>query len=316
MLIGLIALSFSSLEASSHTPKIEANGDTVIIKFGKNSRLELHIADAEDRKVLSELDLNALVAKVNAYMNTQSTTEQPIYSEAHPAENAELVASQNMQASITAVHPTKTEKSMQSQKVDCQDNRNTKLVWNFDVGFNNYQQNGRAASAIAQDLQTWRSNYFAISASIRTKVSEHTNLRIGTEMAWNSLSFVENTVLETSEAGTIFGIDTFEVDKSKLNISYLSLPLMLEFTSTKKWTFGVGGHLGYRIGSHFKRTYRTEGINKTEKEYHTFGLNDLRYGLRSEVGYDGWRLFMNYDLNALFSGTSPDLQLVSFGVRM
>lgn len=316
-LIGIMSLFVNNLQASENAPKFESNGDTVIIKFGENSQLTLYIDNPEDRQTLSELDLNALVEKVNAYMETQYS-EEPVYSEANP-QTVEKVEMETEIKTIQFENQANISNENIPKKFSCKDtcrNENVKWVWNFDVGFNNYQQNGRVAGAIAQDLKAGRSNYFAIGTGLKTKIAERTSFRVGAEISWNSLHFANDTRLETSEKGTTFVIDSFAVDKSKLNITYLSVPLMFQFESPKRWVFGLGGHLGYRIGTHFKREYRTEGINKTEKEYDSFGVNDFKYGLRSEVGYEGWRLFMNYDLNALFKGDSPDLQLLSFGFRM
>ncbi|GEM_PF-3448617 len=315
--IGIISLFVNDLQASENAPKFESNGDTVIIKFGENSQLTLYIDNAEDRQTLGELDLNALVEKVNAYMNTQYS-EEPVYSEANP----KMVEKVEMEAEIKAVQienrtniPDENLPKEFGFRDTCQ-NENIKWVWNLDIGFNNYRQSGTEAGATTQDLKAGRSNYFAVGTGLKMKIAERTSLKVGAEISWNSLHFANSTRLENSEKGTNFVIDTFAVDKSKLNITYLSIPLMFQFESQKRWTFGVGGHLGYRVGTHFKREYRRDGVNKTEKEYDSFGVNNFKYGLRSEVGYEGWRLFMNYDLNALFKGNSPDLQLLSFGFRM
>jgi hypothetical protein len=44
-------------------------------------------------------------------------------------------------------------------------------------------------------------------------------------------------------------------------------------------------------------------------------VNNVRYGLRSEIGVGSVTMFFNYDLNDLFEpGKGPELQAMSFGI--
>jgi hypothetical protein len=59
--------------------------------------------------------------------------------------------------------------------------------------------------------------------------------------------------------------------------------------------------------------------NKERKEHHhdNFYLNNLRYGLRAQVGFNDIDFFFAYDLNTLFTtnkAANPNLNAFSFGV--
>jgi hypothetical protein len=78
---------------------------------------------------------------------------------------------------------------------------------------------------------------------------------------------------------------------------------------------GVGPYAGYRIGSYSKQVYKDNG--QTRQDYHSenFYLNNIRYGIRVQLGFNDIDFFFNYDLNNLFVDTKgPKLNAISFGV--
>ncbi len=78
--------------------------------------------------------------------------------------------------------------------------------------------------------------------------------------------------------------------------------------------FGVGMYAGYRLGSHSKVKY-DDGNTEKKKDHDSFYLNDFRYGVRVQTGFQGTDLFFNYDLNELFKeDRGPALNAISFGI--
>jgi len=73
--------------------------------------------------------------------------------------------------------------------------------------------------------------------------------------------------------------------------------------------------VGYRIASKTKLVYEENGEREKEKDRDNFYLNNLRYGLRIQIGVRSTDLFVNYDMNELFAkDKGPKLNAVSFGL--
>ena len=125
--------------------------------------------------------------------------------------------------------------------------------------------------------------------------------------------------------------------KSKLVASYLNVSLVPLFDFAQgtrkvivneagsfKWNrskkigfrIGVGGYLGYRMYGSSKYVYKEDNkLRNKEKDKGNFYLSNVRYVLRGRVGWKGIDLFVNYDLNQVFtSGNGPELNAFSFGI--
>ena len=61
-----------------------------------------------------------------------------------------------------------------------------------------------------------------------------------------------------------------------------------------------------------------EGSDKVKTHTHdNFYLNNLRYGLRLQLGLRGTDIFFNYDMNDLFiENKGPKLNAFSFGITL
>ena len=94
--------------------------------------------------------------------------------------------------------------------------------------------------------------------------------------------------------------------------------MMLNFGfEESKSKIGVGGYIGYRVGSYRKIKYED---GKKEKQKGSFGLNDFRYGLTAELGKrKGLTFFLRYDLSEMFKSdqvNAKGLQAWSVGLRL
>ncbi|HEU5146680.1 MAG TPA: PorT family protein, partial [Chryseosolibacter sp.] len=69
------------------------------------------------------------------------------------------------------------------------------------------------------------------------------------------------------------------------------------------------------ISSKTKLVYESDGEREKEKNRDDFNLNNLRYGVRLQIGLRSTDLFINYDMNELFAtDKGPELNAVSFGI--
>ncbi len=77
----------------------------------------------------------------------------------------------------------------------------------------------------------------------------------------------------------------------------------------------VGPYVVYRISSKTKLVYESGGDRSREKNHDSFYLNNLRYGIRLQIGVRSTDIFVNYDMNDLFAtDRGPKLNAISFGL--
>lgn len=111
------------------------------------------------------------------------------------------------------------------------------------------------------------------------------------------------------------GLDPDGLKKTKLNISYLTAPLMLEVKTPlragqSRLYLAAGVIGGVNIGSHTKYKYK----NDKEKTRSNFNLNQFKYDLTGRIGFGDFTLFVNYGMTPLFKdGRGPELHPVTFG---
>lgn len=120
------------------------------------------------------------------------------------------------------------------------------------------------------------------------------------------------TVVDTS-------YNNFDVSKTKLSTTHLTIPLLLEFqipTGDRGHRIFVSGGVigGLRIGAHTKVIYDDNG-RKKDKNREDFNLSTFRYGFTARIGYRGLKLFANYYPVALFEkDKGPEVYPFSVGL--
>jgi len=111
----------------------------------------------------------------------------------------------------------------------------------------------------------------------------------------------------------------FEVSKSKLSTTNLTIPLLLEFQIPTgdhgDRIFISGGMIGgLRIGAHTKVIYDDNG-RKKDKNHSDFNLTTFRYGFTARLGFKGLKLFANYYPVQLFEkDKGPEVYPFSVGL--
>jgi len=111
----------------------------------------------------------------------------------------------------------------------------------------------------------------------------------------------------------------FDVQKSKLSTTHLTIPLLLEFqipTGERGHRIYISGGVigGLRIGTHTKIIYENGG-RKKDKNHDDFNLSTFRYGFTARIGYRGLKLFANYYPVALFEkDKGPEVYPFSIGL--
>lgn len=321
----------------------QQKSDTVIVSLGKTSKLIFTMQDRSDLEILRHYNFQDLFQDILTKIEQSDTTTAPAEAE------APVVAEAPQEESPTVEQPENNDAGEMRSEDDNDDDdedweemvkrkhyRRIGRTWqsfNFDLGTNNYLENGKFpdSDGAVYSVRPWGSWYIAASSTQRTRVGRNFFLEWGLGLSWYNFKFQDDdAMLVKNDNGVEFVTDTREVDhqKSKLTASYINASFVpvIDFgdrgRKPRMWDnygtafrIGLGPYIGYRVGSHSKLVYKDDGDKEKEKNRDSFYLNNFRYGARLQLGFYGTDLFFNYDLNELFAaGKGPKLNAFSFGV--
>lgn len=182
--------------------------------------------------------------------------------------------------------------------------------------------------------------------NIQLSSSGNFGLITGLGIEWTNFRFRNNVTIIDSANG-IHGYYNKGVDmeKSKLTISYLTLPILFEYQNhpsrkIEKFHFTAGVLLGLRLGSHTKRVFSQknmpfelydgenfgtanligtsttsdDGVMKTHDDFH---ITPLKAEAMVRIGWGYINLFGKYSLTTLFrDGKGPELYPYSIGITL
>jgi hypothetical protein len=321
--------------------------DTVVINFGNNSKILILVDNPEELKKISEFDINAMLKDLSISVDTMAEDEQYLKIEDESGgkylkDTSILVGTQDavdidqLRESIKEeVIKELQEENTSSENKKKKDYKRTRQYFNFELGMNNYVQDGKFPDANNElySVKPWGSWYVGFSGSNRTRITGPLYLDWGAGISWYNFKYQNvRTRLEKGEMEVYYfeDLDIPSPIKSKLSLTHLNLDLVPLFNFGKSgrkkdlfhWDYydsgfrvGLGGYVGYRIKSWSKYTWRENDDKKKYHERDNFYLNNIRYGLRFVIGYRSLDLFVNYDLSELYSdGRGPKLNAFSFGI--
>lgn len=150
--------------------------------------------------------------------------------------------------------------------------------------------------------------------------NEANNFGLVTGLGFSFMDFTFDqplTIEKEGGDGIIMPVDLNPdgLKKSKLNVSYLTAPLILEVKTPLRMgnsrLYLAGGVIGgLNIGSHTKFKYKGD----KEKLRSNFNLNSFKYDLTGRIGFGDFCVFVNYGMTPLFkTNRGPELQPVTFG---
>ncbi len=144
----------------------------------------------------------------------------------------------------------------------------------------------------------------------------------GLGFTWNNYRFDNQTgIVYTREGLEIIEWEE-KASRSSLRLTYLTVPLMLEFQTggnrrAERFHIAGGMTLGTLIGSRARYVFDVEGDKRRVTDNHNFHIPPFRFDLTGRVGWGNVNLFANYSLNSLFKeDKGPEIYPFSVGIRL
>ncbi|HZV68820.1 MAG TPA: hypothetical protein VFG10_04720 [Saprospiraceae bacterium] len=312
--------------------------DTVVIELASSSKVTFTMQNKSDLEQLKQYDYQALFDDILLKLENNTASDANVTTTTPATPPVEQVYDQKPQTSSEYDHADRDDEEDEEEYDDDRDRAierfpNTRHFFNGDLGMNNYFENGtiQTPGNALYTVHPWGSWYVGLNVVQRTRFSRHFSLEGSLGISWNNFKFDENNTLITkNEDGVSFELDTRELNftKSKLTVSYLSAALVPMFNTLNHqkgyeceryryngFRIGVGPYVGYRLMSYSKQQFEVDGDTRFDRERNNFYLQNLRYGLRLQIGVNAVDFFFNYDLNELFEeGKGPGLNAYSFGL--
>jgi len=121
--------------------------------------------------------------------------------------------------------------------------------------------------------------------------------------------------------------DSISAKKSKLNLTYIDIPLEFRYRSkpNKKtgmsWKLAVGFKIGFLVGSKWKYkgedpNVGTRGENVTIKDIKVANMSRFRYGPMIRGGYGPVSIFGYYSIGSAFTTKGPKFNPIVFGISI
>jgi len=206
------------------------------------------------------------------------------------------------------------DKKIEKKIIIKKDEKKVKDIWQgIEVGVNGYldPSGGTAMPASYGYLDLNYGKSIMINLNPIEKhykiYKEYVAITTGLGLQFNRYAFIRSAQLQ-SNTDSVFAIDTkIDYTKNLLRMTYLTLPLMLEFNTSsnpaKSFHMAVGALLGYKLGkAKLVQKYEIANVSIQNLFKQSFNVNDFQYGLTARIGYGKVNVFANYNLSTAFKG--------------
>jgi hypothetical protein len=271
--------------------------DTVVIEFGKTSKMVIYAESVDDLKALGEYDINAMLESLNSSLDSTDTelSELSIVDEEgdkylkDTTQEDQYVERGSLKYYGDNDSDDKTyryEKNNDSHW-DYDDNDDDEYIsrksksggtyssFAFEFGMNNWLEKGSFPDANNEpySVKPWGSWYVALGGVNHTNITGALSLDWGGNISWYNWKLEDTSVrIEKTDAGTTFTPDPTisSPKKSKLSATYINAMLvpMIDFShkrnvkSGRRWSSGKYSRKGFRIGAGMYAGYRVDSWTK------------------------------------------------------
>lgn len=197
----------------------------------------------------------------------------------------------------------------------------------IELGMNNYLNSdfelALPTGGEFLELNTSKSVEFSLNFMEKAFPIYKNRLGIVTGMGikWNNYHFDNNITLDpSSNPLDTIDIGSVNYSKNKLGVTYLTIPLLLEYQipvgkKNKPIYFSTGVIGGLKIGSRTKQEYSLDGQNYDYKTKEDYNLSPYTYSVTARLGYKNVNVFANYSMVSLFEkNKGPELYPFTIGL--
>jgi hypothetical protein len=321
-------LAVTLILITSATAFAQKGTDSVVVELAKTSRMVFTIKDKSDLEQLKQYDFQAMFDDILIKLDKNDTVIVVVDKQTEKI----VVVPENTESWAVNVHGTDDDDDNDDDRHHYSRRHRTTHSFNLDMGLSNYLQDGKFPDeeGEAYAVRSWGSWYFGLSSVQRTRFTNKFYLEWALGVSWYDFKFLNNnTVVVKDDSRISFEEDFNDVSfiKSRMEVTYLHASAVPMFNFGKqrdgrKWRnynsgfrIGAGPYAGYRVGSSTKQVYKEDGDKQKIKNKDNLYLNNVRYGVRLQVGFKSADFFFNYDINELFAtGKGPKLNAFSFGI--
>ncbi len=347
--IATVLLSIPLMAFTDKGPK----GDTVIIELN-GSKIVIITENKADLARIQDYDINQMIKDLNAqlqdsvtYLEIDGSEPGKEYVSDNNISNNGEGLSIDLGGLEVEVDPDELDdfdeddwRRRRKVTYDVKRTERTTHHFNMDLGLNNWLEDGNFPDInnSPYSVKPFGSWYVGLNSTNRTWVGGPLFLEWGLGISWYNWKLEDSDfrIVETDTMVDFVDDPNINGMKSKLTVSYLNAQLvpMFDFSRGRKRIrsleasgikirrysrrgirFGLGGYVGYRLGSHTKYIFKEGSGREKDKEHDNFFLENFRYGLRGQIGWKGVEFFGTYDMNNVFSsGKGPELTAITFGM--
>lgn len=151
---------------------------------------------------------------------------------------------------------------------------------------------------------------------------DYVGINTGAGIQWNSYQLANDYSLSSTK-DTLFAVidSSINLKKNKFRTTWLNVPLLLEFNTSKEQKHNV--HLaagvvgGLHIGTMYKQKFTSDGVSSRYKTKNDFNVAPYKLEAMVRLGYGSFNLFASYQLTELFDkGKGPELYPFTLGLTL
>jgi hypothetical protein len=336
-LMAIVQVAFASnLKENPILTETKVMKDSVVVEFGKSGRVVIIVESKEDFEKLKLMNINQIISELDLEENVDTGELTIVEIKKRDGSVKEVVKvyedGGNTEVNVGGMR-VYVDESGENTRVKVETGAKKKSdppfrsYFNIDLGVNNYLEDGSfPTSDNPYAVKGWGSWMVGMNWMASQRISKGFHWNFGLGFHFYNFKFENRDYQAVRGEDAIDFIQRTDVNgfKSKISSSYLTATTMLELDfgqmndqGKRGLMLAVGPYVGYRLGGQSKYVYEEIGGSGRRKDKEATGLylENLRYGVRGELGVGRVKFFTTYDLNELFQeGKGPALNPITFGV--